>query len=498
MLILRSYQSEIVSAVRQKIVNGVKKILLVLSTGSGKTAVMFEMSRLAVKKGGKVLLLVHRRDLAFQTANKFKEYGLESGIIMSGVELDFSKPIQIASVWTYNRRLDLSPHDFNIFFVDASLILIDEAHRSLSNVFQKVMDNYDNKVVVGVTATPCLSSGKPMGKMYDSLVDTIPISRLIDECHLVPCVYYGGTTANLKDLKTVKGDWDIKELGRRSDKPELIGDVIDNWLRIAPDRQTIVFGVNRKHSKHLRDSFLRHGIATAYLDAFSPDEEREDVLTRYANREIQVIVNVALFQEFLDAPITSCIVIARCTKSMGLYRQLCGRGLRPHPESGKTSCTIIDHGGCVQRLGYIDDDIEWTLEGKGKAYEVKKPREKEAKIFECEMCRFLFTGPRCPQCGTMIKDYGKKIATTDDELKLLKGKKVPPTAEEKRSFYAMLLWHCGEKKYSQGWAFHKYSEKYKEKPNFKGVVPMEPDDIFKRYITYLNIRFAKSKYNKRG
>ncbi|MCK4669552.1 DEAD/DEAH box helicase family protein, partial [Candidatus Bathyarchaeota archaeon] len=89
---LRPYQKELVSAVRESAINGNRRILMVGSTGLGKTAILFEISRLAVEKGGKVLLIVHRRGLAFQTAKKFEKYGMKAAIIMSGVEPDFSEP----------------------------------------------------------------------------------------------------------------------------------------------------------------------------------------------------------------------------------------------------------------------------------------------------------------------------------------------------------------------------------------------------------------------
>ena len=494
MLKLRPYQQEIIDAVRAEAMAGKKKIIMVLPTGSGKTACLFEMSRLAVEKGGKVLLVVHRRDLAFQTVDKFREYGMEAGIIMSGVETNLSRPVQIASVWTYKNRLDLAQKEFNRFFIDASMILLDECHKSLSKTYENVLSNYENKLFIGVTATPCLGSGAAMGSMYDSLVDKIPISRLIEEKYLVSCIYYGGTTADLRGLKTVRGDWDSKELGERSDKPELIGDIVSSWFRLASDRQTITFSVNRKHGKHLYEAFKNKGVSVAYLDAHSPDELRAEVLKDFAERKVQMIVNVALFQEFLDAPITSCVVMAKCTKSLGLWRQCVGRSLRPHPESGKTESIVIDHGGCCQLLGFIEEPVEWTLEGK-KAYRAKKSEKKEKPLFECEMCRSMHRQHVCPQCGYKIKDYGKKVAALDAELvELGKTKKPKPTMAEKQMFYQMLEYHRREKGYKEGWLGWTFKFRFKTWPRgFKDLSPIEPDANFKKWITYMNIRKAKSK-----
>ena len=496
---LRDYQEEIVSATRGSVMAGHKRVLVVGATGLGKTAILYEISRLAVEKGGKVLLLVHRRDLAFQTAKKFEEYGMKPGILMSGVEPELDNPIQVCSIWTYARRLKLTENNINKFFVNATLVLLDEAHRSLSAVFKGVMGNYESKVAIGVTATPCLSSGAAMSAMYDDLVDVVLISRLIKEGHLVGCTYYGGSSPDMKGVKVVRGDWDIKELGKRSDTPSLVGDIVGNWFRIASDRATIVFAVNRAHGHHLCDSFRQKGVVVEYLDSFSTDEERADVLLRLENGDVQMIVNVALFQEFLDAPIVSCIVVARKTKSLGLWRQLIGRALRPYP--GKTEALIIDHADGVRTLGFIEDDIEWTLEGK-KAYKKKKPDKKEKPPLECKECRHIFRGRVCPKCGAEIKNYGKKIETLEAELQEItrNGKKKPkPTMAEKEKFYRMAEYNRRLKHYSPKYTNAVYKERYGVWPRgLENASPLEPDRGFKNYLTHKAIAYHKGQEKKQA
>jgi len=491
---LRPYQEEIVSATRDSVMAGNRRVLLVASTGAGKTAILFDISRKAVEKGGKVLLLVHRRGLAFQTAEKFEEYGIKPAILMSGVEPELDNPIQICSIWTYRNRLKLAPEEINKFYVNASLLLIDEAHRSLSPVFKEVLEKYKDKIVIGVTATPCLSSGAAMGSMYDSLVDVVPISKLIEEGHLVDCVYYGGSSADMTGAKVILGDWDKKELGKRSDTPELIGDVISNWFRIASDRSTLVFAVNRSHGKHLYTAFLKKGVAVEYLDSYSDDEERADVLRRLESGDVQMIVNVALFQEFLDAAIISCVVMARKTKSLGLWRQCIGRALRPYP--GKKECLVIDHSDAVRTLGFISDDIEWTLDGK-LAYKKKKPKKKEKPPLECSECRKIFRGKTCPECGKEIENYGKKIEAIEAELQEItkgKTKKKEYTMAEKKLFFQMAEYHRRVKNYAKGWSSQIFRSKFSVWPNkFKNAGPLEPDAGFRNYLKYKAIQYHKSQ-----
>jgi len=292
----------------------------------------------------------------------------------------------------------------------------------------------------------------------------------------------------------VLGDWDKKELGKRSDTPALIGDVVLNWFRIANDRPTIVFAVNRSHGKHLCLAFQKKGVSVEYLDGYSSDEERADVLRRLDNGDVQMIVNVALFHEFLDAPVVSCIVVARKTKSMGLWRQLIGRGLIPSP--GKETCIVIDYASGVKTLGMIEDSIEWTLEGK-KAYKKKKPKKKEKPPLECPECRHIFKGKVCPKCGHKIVDYGKKIAAVECELQEIttKGKKKKTfTMEEKRKFFGQLEYERRMKGYQEGWKSHKYKAKFGVWPKgMDNVGSVQPDKGFFNWLTYQNIKYAKSR-----
>jgi superfamily II DNA or RNA helicase len=75
--------------------------------------------------------------------------------------------------------------------------------------------------------------------------------------------------------------------------------------------------------------FREAGILAEYIDGETPTEERDRLLTQLASGEIEVLINVGVLTEGWDSPPVSCIVITRPTKSLGLYRQMAGRGLRP-------------------------------------------------------------------------------------------------------------------------------------------------------------------------
>lgn len=492
MISLRDYQKDLVTAVRNECIAGHKRILMVLPTGGGKTYICADISSRTAGKDGRVLCLMHRRQLVGQMADKFADYGLDTGIIMAGIEPDLDAKIQIGTIQTYSRRLKIDDDGHHPFFVDADVIIIDEAHRSLSQTYQKVLGLYADKIVTGVTATPCLSSGVGMGKYYQALVDKVSVKELQKTGDLVQFIYYAPTKPDLKKIKTIAGDYDTKGLEKVMNKQKLVGDVFLNWSKIAGGMQTIVFAVNVKHSMALRDEFVRNGIAAEHLDARSDEETRESVLARLFSGDIQVVTNVGLYVEGFDYPAVECIVLARPTKSMGLYRQMAGRGGRPAP--GKKSVIIIDHGGCVDRLGFIEDDVVWTLDGKKIACTKRVVRKKEAHIMTCDMCDFMFSGKRCPQCGTEVESYGKKIEALDAELVNVCGKKEKHTIEEKYRFFGMLEHERRVRGYKPGWVANQYKRKFSVWPkNVDKLGPIPPDQAFLSWMQHLRIKWAKSK-----
>jgi len=172
---------------------------------------------------------------------------------------------------------------------------------------------------------------------------------------------------------------------------------------------------------------------------------------------------------------------------------MAGRGLRPFAE--KKDCILIDHSGVVDEHGFVDDPVDWTLDDREKAWIKKIVRKKEAHIFTCDNCLNMFTGRICPRCGTEVKNYGKKILATNDELKQVKGEpKKKHTMEEKALFYAMAVSYGKNKGYKPGWAAWTYRIKFRVWPRaMKEITPVQPDGKFLAYIKYLNIRKAKAR-----
>ena len=504
---LRECQMITVEDVRDSIRRGNRSVIIQAPCGTGKTIIAAYIIQQALAKGKRVIFLVHFRQLAYQAVARFKEFGMGDtvGMIMAGEPEHLDRPIQIISVQTYGRRLALADLTINRWFKQADLIVYDEAHSSVAKTRKAILDLYkDTSIIIGLTATPCRADGRPLGGVYEDIISCSSIRALTKDGYLVPMRYYSAEhLPDLTNISTVAGDYNKKELGKRVDKAKLVGDILENWLRIAGDRQTLIFATNVKHSRNIKKQFIEAGIACEHIDAHTPDDERQEALEQLRVGDLQVITNVGVYSEGADLPWVSCIIVAKPTKSLARWIQMAGRGLRPW--EGKEYCILIDHTGNVYDHGFLDEEVEWTLSGKEKAWKKVKKEVKEKVVMTCAECQNLFYGHTCPQCGLKVKDYSKKITTAEAELHELTKSKVKKkkkskkefTIEEKQRFYGQLLYHRITKGYREGWIYNQYKTKFKVVPtNMSEVTPIEPDQKFKNYLTYLNIRYYKGRGRK--
>jgi len=497
MITLRGYQKAAITGIRDSLISGKTKPVLCLPTGGGKAIIFGKMIQSIVENGKTVLWIVHRRNLVFQMRESLKKhFDVESGIIMAGVEADFNMRVQLCTIQSYGRRIK----QYDEFFVDADVIMVDEGHHAVSKTYHNILGLYHDKIIVGCTATPMRADQKGLGEVFDDIVVGAGVKELTDAGYLSPVRYFVPGHINLDGVKKAMGDYQVKALANRVDSKKLVGDIVENWLRVAENRKTLVFCVNVAHSISVCDEFNAAGINAGHLDAQSSDDEREEMFDQLNRGDITVLTNVGLYQEGLDVPSISCVVMARPTKSLGLYRQCGGRGLRVEP--GKDNLIFLDHGNVVETHGLLDWDIEWSLDGKERAWQ-KPTRKQTKKLVKCRACGLTFEGANvCPDCGSEVKAFGKNIETIDAELEELSPKKVNKDIDwvQKRLFAGALAWHAKEKGYAKGWAAHAYRDKFGVWPNdkrVKNIPPIEPEGAIKNMLTGLLIKKAKGYKKKK-
>jgi len=493
---LRDYQERALAAVDECVALGRRAPLLVAPTGSGKTVIAAAM--IQRNPNERVLFLAPRRELIHQTCSKLEAFGVGYGTLLAGDNrTNLYSRVQVASVDTLlsrlvrTQRLTLMPFD---------RIIIDEAHLGLTDSRISLLDRWPNAIKVGLTATPCRADGKALGKLYDELIEVATVSDLISKGSLVNARYFSVAEPDLKKVRTTAGDYNLGDLERVMDQPKLVGDIVTHALEHAGDRRTVVFATSIKHSVALAQEFMDKGVTAEHVDAGTPQHEREAIFKRFSEGTTQVLCNVSLASTGFDLPELDCVIFARPTKSLGLYLQMLGRGLRP--SSGKKDCLVLDHAGNVLRHGACDEERYWTLAGDygydrerivREKVEAEKTEEHQRK---CPECSAVWIGGReCPECHHIIQPKARAVKTADGRLVEINAKVSKEALEQQRYFFQELKWFADQKGYSSGWASHKFKEKHGHWPTWDwqrlpGVVT---GTATARWIQSRQIAWAKSK-----
>ena len=342
----------------------------------------------------KVVMLTHRREIVAQTSAKLHGSKIFHGIVQSGIEARPLEPVQVGSIQTlYVRairtdKMELPPAD---------LLVIDECHHCRAETYRQIIEAYPDAVLLGLTATPCRGDGRGLGGIFETMIECPQVAELIAQKYLVPTKCFAPTKPDLLGVRIQRGDYVEAQLAERMDRPKLIGDVVTHWHKYGERRRTVAFAVNVQHSIHLRDEFLKAGVRAEHVDGSTPKAERDATLQRLAAGEIELVTNCMVLTEGWDCPEVSCVILARPTRHMGLFRQMIGRVLRPAP--GKTDAVVIDHAGAVLEHGFVEDAVEWTLDPDLRAKSathVARCAPSGAKVLECTQCGGLRVGGQVP------------------------------------------------------------------------------------------------------
>ena len=332
---LRPYQQEAKEAVFEQWGNGIRKTLLVLPTGCGKTIVFAKVTEDCVRKGERVLILAHRGELLDQAADKLKKTtGLNSAIEKAESScLGSWFRVVVGSVQTLMRekRLGQFPEDY------FNTIIIDEAHHCISDSYQKVLKHFPEAHVLGVTATPDRGDMRNLGQYFESLAYEYTLPKAIKEGYLTPIK---ALTIPLKiDMSGVSvqaGDFKASDIGTALD-PYLEG-IAQEMQKYCADKKTVVFLPLVKTSQKFRDVLNNYGFQAAEVNGDSQD--RAEILSDFESGKYNVLCNSMLLTEGWDCPSVDCVVVLRPTKVRSLYCQMVGRGTRLSP--GKEHLLLLD------------------------------------------------------------------------------------------------------------------------------------------------------------
>jgi DNA repair protein RadD len=453
---LRPYQVDVLERGRARLRAGARRLLIQAATGSGKGHILAELCRLAVAKGSRVVVLIHRRRIIQQISERLTLFGVPHGVVMAdmgdGMPYRPDAPVQIASRDTLLSR-SVRKGVRGVSLPPADLCAVDEAHNLLSDQYMELVGNYGRAVVVGFTATPARSDGKGLGDYFDAMECAVPTSQLVREGWLVPVRCYA------PDRK-------------KCEKRGLVGNPVQEWLRHAAGRPTVLFAPKVAQSVAARDAFLAAGIAAEHVDAQTPDAERDAVIERVRSGATKVVSNVNVWTEGVDIPELSCCVLLRQAGSYVLFAQAVGRVMRSHP--GKADAVLLDHSGAVARHGFPDEDVEWELkesETVDERIRAKRERDGTPAAVTCPRCGLQYrAGPACPSCGHQIRKKrakGERGASEDGLLfEVPRGRQEAQSREEMLRYWRRCLGVMAHRGQSAAAASAMFKAKFGRWPDF--------------------------------
>lgn len=401
---LRDYQQVLYDKTVDALKQGYRRILVVAPCGAGKSYLFAEMAR---RTQGDVLVLVHRNELKQQHVGLLSELGIEN--------------TRVETYQTEYRRLGNYPKP--------RLLIVDEAHLSRSNTWQKIIEYYDT-YTVGMSASPVRLDNRPLGDIYEVLVEGVDTRWLIEHQRLAPYEYYAPTTVDTSGLRITCGDYAVSDLERLMNERAIYGDVIGSYQKIAGGERAIAYCVSVEHAKRTSDAFNSAGITAAHLSANTPANDRRRIMADFRAGRITVLCNCTLLSEGISIDEISCVILLRPTESVALGIQQMMRGMRYLP--GKTA-KIIDCVGNYTRVGLPDEDREWHLD---KPIPRKRQHDDNGDFYIrcCPECFMTFaTASVCPFCGAEYPLHPREIqAHQDIELQRISAEEAARIAEIKK------------------------------------------------------------------
>lgn len=381
---------------------GFDKGLVVAATGVGKTY----LAAFDSKQYKKVLFIAHREEIIKQAAQSFKNVrdNEEVGYFYNN-QKDTDKNLIFALVQTLGKDEYLNEGYFAKDYFD--YIIVDEFHHAVSNNYQKIINYFTPKFLLGLTATPERLDSKDVFALCDyNMVYEVRLADAINKGWLVPFRYYGvyDETVDYSQIKIKNGKYDDKELETKlmlNARAELILKHYEKYN----SKRAMGFCTSKAHAEYMAKYFSEQGIEAVAVysgEMGEYSEERNKALSDLTKGNIKVIFSVDMFNEGLDIPSIDMVMFLRPTQSPTVFLQQLGRGLRKH--QNKNYLNVLDFIGNYKKA----DLIPFLLSGR----EYSKVEAKKGKITDFEYPEDCFV-----DYDFKLVDIFKKLAEKEMTIK---------------------------------------------------------------------------------
>jgi superfamily II DNA or RNA helicase len=332
------HQRAAITAVRHAIDEGRRSGLVVAPTGSGKTVTYLTLAR---ELNRPTLVLVHRDELVRQATGAAAAVWPEApaGVVQGARDDWEGRRLVVASVpWLQPPRLErMPPGQFG-------LVIADEVHHLPAPMWSAAVAHFEPGFLLGLTATPDRLDGRGLAPWFGpEPVFTYAVQKAVADGVLVPVRQLAVRTGTcLDDVAVQNGDFASAALSAAVSTAGRNRAVVEAYLAHAAGRRAVAFAVDRAHVEQLVGAFRAAGVRAEGITGNLPLGERRRVLADFAGGELAVLVNCEICTEGFDDPGIGCVIMARPTRSRGLYQQCVGRGLRTCPQEGKADCLVLD------------------------------------------------------------------------------------------------------------------------------------------------------------
>lgn len=358
-----SMQVGFISNLRKILESGEKRALLISATGTGKTyASAFAMRELGFKR---ILFLVHRGQLARQTKKSYEKVfanTVSMGLVGAGYH-DYNKDYIFATVQTLNKDEHLMEYKPDAF----DCIVLDEAHHTSADIYQKVMNYFTPKLWLGMTATPDKRDDNIAGRnIYEifhyQIAYEIRLQQAMEENLLCPFHYFGISDIAMlgdkqvntkkitdRDFNMLTGEERVKHIVEQAHYFGYSGEKVKGLVFCSRIEEAVALSekfnqtINPETGKVFR---------TMALSGKTSEEERQRAFERLAMNEeeadksnipLDYIFSVEILNEGVDIVEVNQVIMLRPTESPIVFIQQLGRGLRK--AAGKEFVVVLDFIG---------------------------------------------------------------------------------------------------------------------------------------------------------
>ena len=350
-------QTGFINNLKKIIAAGKNRALLISATGTGKTyASAFAMRELGYKK---VLFLVHRGELARQTKKAYQNVvrkNISLGLVGAGNN-EYDADYVFATVQTLNRDEHLLEFDKNHF----ECIVLDEAHHVPAETYQKIMNHFEPKLWLGMTATPDKRDDNIAGRNVYEIFDyqiayEIRLQQAMEENLLCPFHYFGITDLSVindskefKDFSALVSDERVRHVLTQANYYGYSGSKVKGLVFCSSIKETEE--LSEKFNKIINPETGKYYRTIALNGSASPNE-RQDAFERLAMNEedatdhkipLDYIFSRDILNEGIDIVEVNQVIMLRPTQSPIVFIQQLGRGLRK--ADGKEYVVILDFIG---------------------------------------------------------------------------------------------------------------------------------------------------------